>query len=142
MSFAAWSHERETARWVVCLSFHQQAVIPTEIKSTSPIMSRKRKQPDLDLEPVFNKFFAAANASEGKEVIVKFLKAIKIQLESAPSTKPRKLAKSFTLEEAVDYFSLTYKFTYSDSVRFHWKIETLPDVKEMQPSTCLCSFFP
>jgi len=104
-------------------------------------MSRKRKQPNLDLEPVFDKFFAAADAYEDKDAIVKFLKAIKIQLESAPGTKPCKPAKSFTLEEAVDYFCLTYEFTYSDSVRFHWKIETLPDVKEMQPSACLCSFF-
>jgi len=58
------------------LAFHQQAAIPTVIESTSFIMSRKRKQPDLDLEPVFNKFFAA-DASEDKDAPVKFLKAIK-----------------------------------------------------------------
>lgn len=89
---------------------------------------------------VFDKFFSAANASEDKDVIVKFLEAIKIQLESAP-TKPHKPAKSFTLEDAVDYFSLTYGFEYPDSIRFHWNIEKLPDVQEMQPSACLCSVF-
>jgi hypothetical protein len=39
---------------------------------------RKRKQPDLD-----PKFFAAANASDDEDAIVKFLKAIQNQLESA-----------------------------------------------------------
>ena len=98
---------------------------------------RKRKQPDLDLDPVFDKFFAAANASDDKDAIVKFLKAIKIQLESAPA-KPHKPAKSFTLDDTVDYFSLTFRSVYPDSLLFHWNM----DVKEMQPSACLCSVFP
>ncbi len=65
----------------------------------------RRKQPDLDLDPVFDKFFTAANASDDKDAIVKFLKAIKIQLESAPA-KPHKPAKNFTLDDAVDYESV------------------------------------
>jgi hypothetical protein len=103
-------------------------------------MSPKRKQSDLDLDPIFDKFFAAANASSDKDVIVKFLKEIKDRLEF-PTAKPHKPAKSFTLEEAVEYFSLTYGSDYSNSIRFHWDIEKSPDVQEMQPSDCLCSVF-
>ena len=99
-------------------------------------MSRERR------EPVFDKFFVAADASEDKDVIVKFLKAIKIRLESSPNTKPHKPAKSFTLEDAVDYFSLTYASEFPDSIRFYWNIEKLPDVQEIQPSACLCSVLP
>ncbi len=91
------------------------------IESDSFVMG-KRKQPDLDLDPVFDKFFAAANASDDKDAIVKFLKAIKFNWNPPllnPTSPP-----------------------YPDSLRFHWNIKTLPDVKEMQPSACLCSVFP
>ena len=105
-------------------------------------MSRKRKQPDLQLDPVFEKIFAAANASKHKDVVVEFLKEIKNQLESTSAKEIYKPAKSITLEDAVHYFSLTYGSKYPDSLRFHWKIETLRDVKQIQPSACLCNFFP
>jgi hypothetical protein len=107
-----------------------------------PRSSRKRKQPDLHLEPVFEKIFAAANASnKHKDVVVEFLKEIKNQLESTSAKETHKPAKSITLEDAVHYFSLTYGSKYPDSLRFHWKIETLPDVKEMQPSLAFVIFF-
>src|SRR5258708_28644184 len=100
----------------------------------------KRKQHDLDLDPIFDKIFAAANASDDRNAIVKFLKATKIQLESGPD---KVAAKSITLEDAVGYyFSLKYSSKYPDASQFYWNIDTLPEVKVMQPSTCLCNVFP
>lgn len=52
-------------------------------------------------------------------------------------------AKGIALEDAVHYyFNLTYRFNYLDCSSFYWNIETLPDVKEMHPSPCLCNVFP
>jgi hypothetical protein len=98
-----WSPDSETCGH---MSVRCQCLIPR--LSAVLIESTKAKEPDLHLEFIFDKLFAAANAFEDKDAIVKFLKAIKIQLESAPSTKPHKPAKSFTLEDAVDCFSLTH----------------------------------
>lgn len=105
------------------------------------IMSQKRKlqpEPDLDLEPMFEKLISLANNTHwhhNKSKIIEFLKAAKLQLEStsAPSTKIHKPANSFTPDDAVSSFRLIYQ---DASPLYYWTIEL--DVKEMQPSHCLC----
>lgn len=96
-------------------------------------MSQARVQAE-----VFEKLFAAAFASHPKDVIG-FLKSIKKKLE-IPAKKTHTHATTFSLEKAVRSFSLTYRSKYRDPSR-RWKIETLPEVNEMQPSHCLCNVF-
>jgi len=81
-------------------------------------MSRKRKQPDLHLEPVFEKLFAAANASKHKDFAVEFVRSAKIQFESTSAKETHKSAKSITLEDAVHYFNLTHGSEFPNSLRF------------------------
>ena len=56
--------------------------------------------------------------------------------EEKVSTRRQFEAKSFTLDEAVEAFGLSYSYKIRNYDKHHWKIETMPNFELVQPSEC------
>ena len=104
----------------------------------------KRSRADSDLEAinrVFEKLFDIVNTSKPTSyATLSILKKLKHQALSTAAEEEefiRKAAREFTLDEAIQTFSLKYRSNLRESTKHQWKIEVLPDVTTFQPSACL-----
>jgi hypothetical protein len=87
----------------------------------------------------FEQLFSVANAYKPNRVALSSLKEWKqrfLSLEAGKKQCIRTPAKKFTFDEAVRDFGLTYSIGMND-VQTWWMIETLPEVKNFQPSASI-----
>ena len=101
------------------------------------IMTKKRKQPEPDLETIFATLYSKVDASSQSDEIRSFLRKVKKEMEGTSVEDVHKTAKSYTLEDAVSDFNLRYNPQFGRTGPHFWKIEALADVTVMEPSHCL-----
>lgn len=108
-------------------------------------MAAKRSRADLSLEAINSVFETLISLNDpSNDDYLSFLKKGKDTLLSdlaEEMVSTRRQAKSFTLEEAVETFGLTYREEIDDEKHF-WKIDTMPDFKPIEPTECFSKVSP
>ena len=113
-------------------------------KAGFPSVSLSLSSRSESADVFFEQLFSVANAYKPNRVALSSLKEWKqrfLSLEAGKKQCIRTPAKKFTFDEAVRDFGLTYSIGMND-VQTWWMIETLPEVKNFQPSASISKVSP
>ena len=116
-------------------------VVNTWAGHTTIFMAAKRTRANLSLEDInslFERLFSLIDTSNDDSVsFLNWLKAVKGRfLSEVAEEETRRQAESFTFDEAVEAFGLTYDDNH------YLKIEEMPGFELVQPSECFSKVSP